>query len=331
MELGDGSSWRLAASTLDGGVGSSNSLAFVDEAWNVDERAVDGSLAPTLAERESSQLVLVSTAGDGRSALLRRDRDAAIVQAADPDTARILLLEWSADPTADYGDREAWRAASPHWTERRARAVEDAYHTVSESEFRRQWLNQWVLAASAWLQPGQWRVGERTELELPARPAGTVAVEIATDASAYGAVLAVADAAGNVYLRSRLFTARGELFTWLAELGAQRRGLRLIVPPSLRNDIPPAVRAELVVAGQAEQYAGYGATVAAALEGRLLHAGEPDLTTHVLRAATVSTPDRGTALYSKGSPGPIFLARALVWAVAAELRPGRSKVIISGA
>ena len=69
-------SWRtvrrggLAASNLDGGVGSCVCLAFVDEAWRIKRDVVDGSIAPTMLERASPQLVLCSTAGDGGSTLV---------------------------------------------------------------------------------------------------------------------------------------------------------------------------------------------------------------------------------------------------------------------
>ena len=168
IELVDGSAWRLAASTLDGGVGSSVSLAFVDEAWRVWRDVVDGSIAPTMLERRSPQLVLVSTAGDGGSTLLIEDRDAAIAQLAEPDTARILLLEWSAPPEAYPDDREAWRAASPHWSQTRIEALEHAHATSSESDWRRQYLNQWVLAARSWVAPGTVGRGRRAGARAPA-------------------------------------------------------------------------------------------------------------------------------------------------------------------
>jgi len=53
----------------------------------------------------------------------------------------------------------------------------------------------------------------------------------------------------------------------------------------------------------------------------------------VLSAATVSVPDRGTVLSSRDSSGPIFLARAMVWAIGHELRPearAKPRVIVAG-
>ena len=43
----------------------------------------------------------------------------------------------------------------------------------------------------------------------------------------------------------------------------------------------------------------------------------------MLTATPVTIPDVGTTLSARRSPGPIFLARAAVWAIGYELRPGR--------
>ena len=145
-------------------------------AWRVSREVVDGSIAPTMLERRSPQMILVSTAGDGGSKLLQEDRDAAIAQLADPETARVLLLEWSAPPEAYPDDHDAWRQASPHWTPQRMEALEHAYATSTEAEWRRQYLNQWVLASRSWIAAAQWADAGVDDLELPATPAGTLAV-----------------------------------------------------------------------------------------------------------------------------------------------------------
>jgi len=145
-------------------------------------------------------------------------------------------------------------------------------------------------------------------------------------------VLAIADAGGDVRLVSRTFDKRKDLWTWAGELARDRRGLELLYPPTLKGHVPAALARRSKQVGTAEQYAGYGPTVGAALEGRLLHAGDAELREHVLRSATARVPDRGTILSSKHSPGPIFLARAMVWAVAHELRPdARAKPLVAGA
>jgi len=322
IELVDGSAWRLAASTLDGGVGSSVSLAFVDEAWRVSREVVDGSIAPTMLERRSPQMILVSTAGDGGSTLLIEDRDAAIAQLAEPDDARILLLEWSAPPEAFAEDREAWRLASPHWTPQRQEALEHAFATSSEADWRRQYLNQWVLAARSWIAAGQWAAAAVDELELPAR-GGTLAINDRDgQPGACGYVLAVAED-DRVAVTGRAFASRRALWAALDELTRSRRGLELLYPASFERHVAALRGVSTTKVGTAEQRAGYGPTLAAVVDGRLRHDGGEELTRQMLTATPVTVPDVGTTLSARRSPGPIFLARAAVWAVGAELRPNR--------
>jgi hypothetical protein len=323
IELADGSAWRLAASTLDGGVGSSVSLGFVDEAWRVSREVVDGSIAPTMLERASPQLILVSTAGDGGSTLLLEDRDAAIAQLADPDTARILLLEWSAAPEAYVEDRDAWRQASPHWTPARLEALEHAFATSSESDWRRQYLNQWVLAARSWIAPAQWAEATDLALTFPSSPAGVVAINDEDGKpGSCGYVLAVADG-DRVLVSGRAFPSRRALWAALEELGRRRRGARLLHPASFERHVAQLPGFGLTKVGTAEQRAGYGPTLGAVIDGRLRHDGDDELTRQMLTATPITIPDVGTSLSARRSPGPIYLARAAVWAVGAELQPER--------
>jgi len=53
----------------------------------------------------------------------------------------------------------------------------------------------------------------------------------------------------------------------------------------------------------------------------------------MLTATPVTIPDAGTTLSAKRSPGPIYLARAAVWAVGSELRPeqrSKPRVVLGG-
>jgi hypothetical protein len=321
IELADGSRWELAASNLDGGVGGSYSEAFVDEAWRVSRDVVDGSIAPTMLERSSPQLILVSTAGDGGSLLLLEDRDAAIAQLAEPDSARILLLEWSAPPEAYVDDRDAWRLASPHWTPARLEALEHAFATSSESDWRRQYLNQWVLAARSWIAPAQWAEATELELELPRAPAGTVAINDQDgNPGSCGYVAAVLDGE-RVLVSGRAFPSRRALWAALEDLGRTRRGAELLYPASFEKHVARLPGFLPVKVGTAEQRAGYGPTLGAVVDGRLRHDGGDELTRQMLTATPVTIPDVGTSLSARRSPGPIYLARAAVWAIGAELRP----------
>ena len=287
-----------------------------------------------MLERASPQLVLVSTAGDGGSTLLLEDRDAAIEQLGEPDAARILLLEWSAPPEAYPDDLDAWRMASPHWTPQRLEALQHAHATTpSEADWRRQYLNQWVLAARSWIAPSQWAEASRPELELPSSPAGTLAINDRDGApGACGYVLAVLDGAGDVLVVGRDFASRRALWAELEELVARRRGLALLFPASFAEHVAKLRGVETIKVGTAEQRAGYGPTLGAIADGRLRHDAGEALTRQILTATPVTVPDVGTTLSAKRSPGPIYLARAAVWAIGFELRPERRRraMIVSG-
>jgi hypothetical protein len=137
----DGGRWLIQAANDGAGVSMSLGMALVDEAWRVKREVVDGAITPTMAESESPQLFLVSTAGDSSSDLMISYREQGIEGANTPTD--LLLLEWSATPEADASDETAWRAASPYWNARRRKVVAAARERSTDSEFRSQWLNQW--------------------------------------------------------------------------------------------------------------------------------------------------------------------------------------------
>jgi hypothetical protein len=321
IELHDGSAWRLAAATVDSGVGSGISLAFVDEAWRIAETVVDDAIGPTQAERVCPQLWLVSTAGDGGSGLLRRDRDTALAQLRDPDSADILILEWSAAPEADPDDLDAWRAASPHWTERRRTFLAGRRAVISENAFRTQYLNQWVRGERAWVGASQWRACVDEPFALPPGRL-TAAVSDAPGGQAFGYVLAGVEGE-RVYVTGSAFSSRRAMWAAL-EAALEGRKATLLYPATFEAHVGiriPGVTAQRV--GTAEQRQGYGPTLAALVDGRLAHDGGEDLTAHVLTATPVTIPDMGTQLSTKHSPAAIHLARAMVWAVGHELRTER--------
>ena len=275
-----------------------------------------------MLERRSPQLVLVSTAGDGGSTLLLEDRDAAIAQLADPDTARILLLEWSAPPEAYPDDREAWRAASPHWTPPRLEALEHAHATTRP---RPTGAASTSISGSSRRAPGSRRPvgrGREPELELPPRRPARSRSTTATAIRAPAATSSPSPTASDVLVTGRAFPSRRALWAELEELVARRRGLTLLLPASFEKHVANLRGVTLQKVGTAEQRAGYGPTLAAIVDDRLPHDGDDELTRQMLTATPVTIPDVGTTLSARRSPGPIFLARAAVWAIGYELRPG---------
>lgn len=185
IQLADGSRWMIQAATDGAGVAFSLSFALIDEAWRVPRRVFDEAIEPTLAESESPQAWLVSTAGTSESDLMLSNRAAAIDSLDDPGD--VLLLEWSAppDPELDIDDPAVWRACQPHWDDRRQERLAEARATVSERAFRQQFLNMWVPGISGPL------LGENVwkRAAITARPSGPVAFGVAVAPDRMSAVI----------------------------------------------------------------------------------------------------------------------------------------------
>jgi len=148
IELADRSRWMIQAATDGAGVAFSLQMALIDEAWRVPRKVFDEAIEPTLAEAESPQTWLVSTAGTAESDLMIANRAAAIASLDDPGD--VLLIEWSAPPDADLDldNPQVWQDCQPHWDERRAERLKTARAMSAERAFRQQWLNQWVPGVS---------------------------------------------------------------------------------------------------------------------------------------------------------------------------------------
>jgi hypothetical protein len=127
----------------------------------------------------------------------------------------------------------------------------------------------------------------------------------------------------RVLVSGRSFPTRRALWSALDELARRRRGADLLYPASFEKHVAALRGLHAVKVGTAEQRAGNGPTLAAVVDGRLRHDGDDELTRQMLTATPVTVPDVGTTLSARRSPGPIYLARAAVWAVGAELRPER--------
>jgi len=83
---------------------------------------------------------------------------------------------------------------------------------------------------------------------------------------------------------------------------------------------PPELARRSVIVGMAEQYTYTPIVRALILEGHLLHADQTNLAEHVGRAV-MSRSQSSLALSSQKSPGPIELARCMVWAAGIAARP----------
>lgn len=163
---------------------------YIDEAWDVDPTVLTEGLEPATLERVSPQSVLTSTA-HRRATSLMKTRIASALAAEDYST---LLMLWAAPAGSDYGDPDAWRAASPHWSQERLELISAAHARAEAGEadpeaddpdpvagFTSQFLNVWDLKQGRRPPPGAQLVTEDGWEELeeapPPRPPDAVAVE----------------------------------------------------------------------------------------------------------------------------------------------------------
>jgi len=235
----DGSRWIVRGK--DSVYGYSASMPMVDEAWDVTAAAVDEGLEPTMMERRYPQLVIVSTANRRATSLFPSRRAGAIDQLRDPED--VLLLEWSAHEESELEDEDAWRAASPHWSPRRAsmirskvaRAlagegdVEDVEEDPVES-FRGQYLNIWTPPTARLVGRDEPLVGVEVWAgcaDVQASPgSGPLAVAI-EDYFGLGAAVGVAawtDDGERVLVWGGTFPGRGAALAWAERMVEQRPG-----------------------------------------------------------------------------------------------------------
>ena len=313
--LPDGGRYLLMAATPSLAVGYTLDLAMVDEAWNVEARPVDHALVPTLIEHPSSQLWLVSTAGDSSSSLLRERRLRALsaVHAGDGSGGQ-LLIEWSAPEDAAVDDPEAWRVASPHWTPRREAFLAAQLERLPESAFRQQFLNQWVLASGGWLEPSKWDEARNPDIPAKGQPLAA-AVEVSVTGNQHSVVAVWAEPAAGYVVRAYMVRDVDGVNGVLGKLAP----LRVLASPAYkerldRDDAEQVSRAELIA----------GTPVAYDLlqRCRVVHDGDPFLAEQVLSARAYRT-ESGWCVSSTRSTGPVHAVRAMVWALhAASQRAG---------
>jgi len=314
------------------------SLAIADEAWAMPARLVDDGIEPVMLERNSPQLVLLSTAHTRATSLMLGRRMAALETWEAPEDT--LLLEWSAPADTPLEDRAAWRQASPYWSPGRERLLEARYRRViagvhdpddvednPEASFSSQVLNVW---------PRQRVAGAGKDEALVSRDMWDLCADITVSAPAGPVIVAVEDwyglgAAACVAARlsgdrgliwGDTFSDRAEALTWVdVELHSreERAGSILIVGASLN---PPAVAEALGVEAHAAA-AGHTRAGLPLLRGlvnsrQLVHGADRTLTAQIT-GCRVAARDGGLVPVHRGVRAD--LVRAAAWAVMAATRP----------
>lgn len=157
------------------------SLVVRDElhAWTADKHLqLSEALQTALAKRWNSRSLSVTTAGHDKQTILGRLYDMAIkseyIERPRPgaivvrDLSKRFLMHWFAAPDdMDIESPETWHAAHPaSWIEEDAVRAQLTDPSITQNEFRRQWLNQWTKASDAWFEVGVWEAGQ-SPLDIP--------------------------------------------------------------------------------------------------------------------------------------------------------------------
>jgi hypothetical protein len=240
---------------------------------------------PTMMERASPQLLIVSTAHRKATKLLPDRRRAALEELASP--RRRLLVEWSAPTPADPDQLlDAARAASPQWERRRARLVAQALEDARAEParpgdvdpidmFASQYVNDWSAGRVLGQGKGEPLVEPDRWAEVRAEHRGPAAVAAVEDF--YGQSYAVGWATSDVdsldvVLGGQVVTDTLQLRRLLLDLGAAE----LLAGASIAEDAVFTGLAAVPV-GQRETRPALAGLRRGVAEGRVFHDGSDDL------------------------------------------------------
>jgi hypothetical protein len=224
---------------------------------------------------------------------------------------------------------EAWVLANPAIGHTLSIAVlESEAQQPNRNAFLRSSVNLWTASANGWLQPGIW--DELKTLE-PMPKGGVLAIEQSQDESRYVGVRAALNSAGKIQVCLEFVKDTLQDCWQAVEQACQDQTTRLLITPAFEMSLPPKFARRSSMVGNRELQRWTAATRAAILEKRIQHDGSTLFAQHVERAVAVKNQGAVT-LSSIRSPGPIELARCLVFATAMVSKPanvGKPTIIYS--
>jgi Phage Terminase len=322
VKMENGSTWEVRAATpnLHGG---SYDLIVVDELFDIGSNCIDDALRPSMIARPNPLLACFSTAGDEGSSVMIQMREMAVAEIDGGVCGDTYFAEWSMPPGVNPADEQWWGWANPALG---TTVTVKALRAASKKEsFMRAHLNMWVSARGAWLDAGQW-ADLQTEEPMPA--GGILAVDSSVDDARYVGVRSVV--AGNKAHVCVEFVANSEDQMWAEiERVMADQTVQLALTPTLEIHCPPLLSRRTTIVGYGELLKFSSLVRSMLVEGKVTQRGQRTLTEHVCRAVLTKTA-QGTVLSSQKSPGPIELARCMVWAIALSSRPiSRTKPILA--
>jgi hypothetical protein len=322
----DGSRWYVKAATPTSSHGLSCDLVWADEIWSISDEVLAQGFRPTMKARNkltaggSPLFLMTSTAGTEGSTAQLRYREQGLKLIDEGRTNKFYFAEWSVPEGVDYmGDISWWAWANPSLGTllQIEDMIADSDHPDRIS-FLRGSLNLFVAADQAWLQPGEWEKCLTTD-PFPEGNAILV-VDSSIDESRYVGVVAATDTAGTVHVKTAfnvqtLRECEEQILSYMEDPTT-----RLAITPSLEAHVPQHLEKRKTIVGYGELLKWTGLTKNLILEGRIAHNGEEALASHMNRAVAIRQ-QHAVALSSKRSPGPIELARLVVFGAGIASRP----------
>ena len=329
VTMRDGSRWFIRAANNSVGHGMSVDLCVADEIWDIGTLVIDTGLLPSQRAKRSPLLSCWSTAGTEASTAMQRWREQGLRAIDRNEPSSLYFAEWSPPPDISPMNPEAWGYANPALGKTLTMKT-----MVAESEnpdrasFLRSSCNLWVASDKSWIQPGLWPELEYTD---PMPDGGTVALETSlTDDRYFGTRAVVLDDRRTVVTVEFVCDTFTEMMTHVERL-AKNPSVKFAISPSIDVHWPVALERRRAVVGYGEILKFTPRIKQMIHERNLWHTGEQMLAEHVQRAVAVRS-QNSIALSSQRSPGPIELARCLVWSAALASRPtstGRPMIVVA--
>ena len=329
--LPDGTRWLVRAATPTAFHGLTADLVCIDELWAVSSDAVSVGLLPTMRTRRSPLLFMTSTSGDESSIEMLKWREQGLCAIDEKtDSSLLYFAEYSPPATADPMTVDAWLLGNPaigHTLS--VKVLEAEAEQPNRNAFLRSSVNLWVASSAGWLQPGVW-ANLKTDAAMP--PGGVLAIEQSQDECRFVGVRAAMNPQGQIQVCQQ-FVKDTLADCWSAvEEACKDTATRLLITPAFEMTMPRKFAHRSSTVGNRELMRWTVVARQAIIEGRVRHDGSSLLGQHCDRAVAVKNQGALT-LSSLRSPGPIELARCLVFAIAMVNKPvtlGKPMIVVAG-
>lgn len=309
--------WLVRAATPQAGHGYSADLVLLDEIWAISEAAIDEGLLPTQRARRNPLCLMFSTAGTEASTAMIRWRSQGLRQIDAGEVGPMYFAEWSPPSGLDPMTVEAWQYSNPSMGYFLPVSVLEAEAKAPNRQaFLRSSVNLFVSVANGWLEPGLF-AGCAVDTPLP--PGGVLSVDSSTDSSHYVGVRSVQVGDKTAVTVAFQVDSLAQCWEHIETLLKEQPTLFLSIPPSMELSCPPKWERRRNIVGYRELGRWTQFVRSLITEGRLVHTGEVSLVEHCERAVMVKA-NGSVSLSSARSPGPIELARCMVFAAAQASR-----------